>query len=118
MVQYARISYHTLHNTVKVTLDKDAEYKGKTYTAGVHDVPIDGRYWQDFDRQNPLDGPARTQAWSATVLGLLASLQAGFASHTLVELAWFVGLLVMGLGMTFLVGGLGIAYAGLREHKK
>lgn len=118
MVQYARISYHTLHNTVKVTLDKDAEYKGKTYTAGVHDVPINGRYWQDFDRQNPLDGPARTQAWSATVLGLLASLQAGFASHTLVELAWFVGLLVMGLGMTFLVGGLGIAYAGLREHKK
>jgi len=118
MVQYARITYHTLHSTVKVTLDKDAEYKGETFTAGAYDFPINGRYWQDFNRAHPIEGLARNMAWSPTVLGLLASLQAGFASHTLVELVWYIGLLIIGLGMTFLFGGLGFAYAGLKERKK
>lgn len=118
MVQYARISYHTLHSTVKVTIDKDAEYKGETFKAGSYDFPINGRYWQDFDRSHPIEGPARSIAWSPTVLGLLSSLQAGFASHTLVELAWYIGILIIGLGMTFFFGGLALGYAGLMGGKK
>ena len=118
MVQYARISYHTLYSTQTIVLDKDVDYKGQTYNAGKHDFAVDGRYWQDFDRAHPIEGVARSQAWSSTVLGLLASLQAGFASHTLVELAFYFSLLVMGLGMMFLIGGMGIAYAGLKERKK
>jgi hypothetical protein len=115
MVQYARITYHVIHGTQTITLDEDVEYNGETFAAGTYEFPVDGRYWQDFNRQHPIEGPARGMAWSGTVHGLLANLAAGVASHSLVELAWFIGILILGLGGAFLVGGIGLVWAGKEE---
>jgi len=118
MVQYARISYHVMHSTQTITLEEDVEYKGETFAAGTHEFNVDGRYWQDFDRMHPIEGPARGQAWTGTVHGLLASLAAGVAAHNLAEFVWYMGMLISGLGGTFLVGGIGLAWAGKQERSQ
>jgi hypothetical protein len=35
---------------------------------------VNGRYWSQFDRLDPLDGPAREQAWTGVAHGLIAEL--------------------------------------------
>ena len=70
MFQMATVGYHVLHGTQTVTLSETVDYDGVVYEAGAHEFEIDGRYWTDFDRQHPLEGPARGQAWTGTVHGL------------------------------------------------
>ena len=50
----ATVAFHTLHSTQTVVLTEPEEYNGKTYPAGEYQVPVDGRYWTGFDRQDPL----------------------------------------------------------------
>src|SRR5918994_4615100 len=71
MYQMATIAYHTLHGTQTVTLDEAVEYEGETFPAGEYEVAVDGRYWTGFDRQHPLEGPAREQAWTGTAHSLI-----------------------------------------------
>ena len=66
----ATIGYHVLHGTQTVVLAEAAEFDGEVIAAGTYEVPVDGRYWTDFDRTHPLDGPARSQAWTGTAHGL------------------------------------------------
>ena len=73
----ATVAYHTLHSTQTVVLTEPEEYNGKTYPAGEYQVPVDGRYWTGFDRQDPLEGPAREQAWTGTAHALIANLGVG-----------------------------------------
>ncbi|NNL46938.1 MAG: hypothetical protein HKO76_01045, partial [Acidimicrobiia bacterium] len=74
MYQMAVITYHTLHGTQTVVLTEDVEYGGDVFTAGTYEVEVDGKYWTDFDRMHPLEGPARGAAWSGTAHGLIAEL--------------------------------------------
>ena len=69
MYQMATITYHTLHGTQTVVLDEDVEYNGELFAAGTYEFDVDGRYWSDFDRENPIEGIAREQAWSGTLMG-------------------------------------------------
>jgi len=106
MYQMATVSYHTLNSTQSVTLDEPVEYNGKTYDAGTYDVPVDGRYWTGFDRLDPLDGPAREQAWSGTVHGLIGELGVGVVTASTLQLALGTSILVVGLGLVLgLTGG-------------
>ena len=114
MVTYARISYHVMHGTQTIVLDEDVEYKGELYEAGAHEFEVNGRYWQDFDRQHPLESQAREMAWTPTAHGLLANLAAGVASDSLVRFVLFVGFLTMGFGGVFLLGGVGLVWANRR----
>ena len=77
MYQMATIAYHTLHGSTTVILDKDVDYNGQTYAAGSYEFVNDGRYWTGFDRENPIEGPAREQIWTGTAHALIAELGVG-----------------------------------------
>jgi hypothetical protein len=111
MYQMATIAYHTLNSTVTVVLTEPVEYKGKTYAAGSYDVPIDGRYFSQFDRSDPLQGPARAQAWSATPHALIAELGVGTATASALQLALALSALIGGIGGTLILMGGGLVWA-------
>jgi hypothetical protein len=112
MFQMATIIHHVIDNTVTVTLDEAVEYEGVTYEAGAYEVEIDGRYWTDFDRQHPLEGPAREAAWTGTVHGLVGELGVGTVTHTMLQLALGFAALFAGLGLVFILTGSGLIWAG------
>jgi len=111
MYQMATVAHHTLTGTQTVVLAKDVEYKGKVYAAGEYQVPIDGRYFSGFDRLNPLEGPARDQAWSGTAQAIIAELGVGTATASALQLALALSALIAGLGFTFLLAGAGLVWA-------
>ncbi|MDX1535357.1 MAG: hypothetical protein R3346_01165 [Candidatus Spechtbacterales bacterium] len=112
MVQFATISYHVLHGEHTVTLEEDVEYKGETYEAGEYTVEVDGRYYTDFDRMHPVDGPVRTMAWSPMVHGLLAEISSGVGADMQAGFAHFIGMFIIGLGGVLALGGAGLVMAG------
>ena len=119
MYQMATISYHVLHGTQNVTLTEDdltgedgqvaTEYQCNDETVDVPrpfpedgvtcEFAIDGRYWTDFDRSDPVQAKARDMAWSGTAHALVAELGVGAATHSALQLA---------LGIAALLGGLGV----------
>jgi hypothetical protein len=115
MYQMATIAYHTLHSTVTVVLTEPVDYNGKTYAAGSYDVPIDGRYFSQLDRSDPLEGPARTQAWSATAQALIGELGVGTATASALQLALALAGLLGGLGGTLILTGAGLVWATRTE---
>jgi len=111
MYQMATIAYHTLHSTQTVVLDKDVEYNGEVYKAGTYEFDVDGRYWTDFDRENPIEGVAREQAWSGTAHGLIGELGVGTVTASALQLGMAVVGILAGLGLTVLLAGLGLVWA-------
>ncbi|MCH7669925.1 MAG: hypothetical protein IIC71_12110 [Acidobacteria bacterium] len=101
MYQMATIGYHVLNGTQSVTIDEAVEYNGKTFAAGTYEFDVAGRYWTDFDGRNPIEGPARAQAWTGTVHGLFGELGVGTVTHSLLQ---------MGLGLAAILAGLGLVF--------
>jgi len=62
--QMATVAYHTLNSTQEVILTEGTEYNGELFAAGTYEFAVDGRYWADFDRMHPIEGPARGLAWT------------------------------------------------------
>lgn len=112
MYQMATIAYHTLNGTQTVVLTEDVEYNGELFTAGTYEFNVDGKYWTDFDRLHPIEGPAREQAWSGTAHGLIGELGVGTVTASTLQLGLGVAGILAGLGLTFLLVGLGIYWAG------
>ncbi|MCP3975379.1 MAG: hypothetical protein GY720_12920 [bacterium] len=110
MYQMAVIGYHVLHGTQTVTLGEAAEYNGETFAAGTYDVAVDGKYWTDFDRMHPLEGPARSQAWSGTAHGLFAELGVGTVTHSALQLGLALAGLFAGVGIVALIAGGGMIW--------
>ncbi|MEZ5174643.1 MAG: hypothetical protein R2823_00340 [Acidimicrobiia bacterium] len=122
MYQMATIGYHTLHGTQTVVLDETVEYNGETFPAGSYEVVIHevgtpervaaglGGYWTDFDRSHPLEGPARSQAWSGTAHALYGELGVGTVTASTLQLGLGVTALLFGLGLTFGFIGLGMIW--------
>ncbi len=108
MFQMATIAYHVLHGTQTVVLDSDVEYNGETFAAGTYEFEVDGRYWTDFDRMHPLEGPARAQAWSGTVHGLVGELGVGVVTHTSIQVGYALSGVLATLGLLSLLTGLGM----------
>ena len=111
MYQMATISYHVLHGTQEVTLTEAAEYEGEVFEAGTYEVPVDGRYWTGFDRRHPLEGPARAQAWTGTVHGLVGELGVGTVTHSTLQMGLALAALFGGVGLTFMLSGSGLVWA-------
>ena len=97
MYQMGTIAYHTLNSTVTVTLTEDKEYKGEKFPAGDYEFVNDGRYWTGFDRQHPIEGPAREKIWSGTAHALIGQLGVGAVTAST---------LTIGLGLVGVIGGL------------
>ncbi len=111
MYQMAVIGYHVLHGTQTVVLEETVEYNGETFEAGTYEFEVDGRYWTDFDRMHPLEGPARGQAWSGTAHGLFAELGVGTVTHSALQLGMGLAGALAGVGATTLLAGVGLVWA-------
>jgi len=120
MYQMATIGYHTLHGTQTVVLSEDVEYNDELFAAGEYELFIRtvgdrgdlGGYWTDFDRRHPVEGPARSQAWSGTTHGLFGELGVGVVTASTLQLANGVSVLIVGLGLTISLLGVGMFWAG------
>lgn len=116
MYQMATVGFHVLHGTQTIVLTEDAEYEGEVIAAGTYEVPVDGRYWTGFNRTHPLDGPARSQAWSGTVHGLFAELGVGTVTHSTLQLALGLAGTLAAIGLTVILAGLGLVWASKEDE--
>jgi len=134
MYQMATIVFHTLHGTQTVTLSQgqldraiedgtffeaDGTYTGANVDADgnamagtvivadtPYEVAVDGRYWSDFNRADPIDASVREQAWTGTAHALVAELGVGAATHSALQLALGIAGLLAGLGVVCMVMGI------------
>jgi hypothetical protein len=111
MYQMATIAYHTLHGTQTVVLDEPAEYNGQTFPAGEYEFAVDGRYWTDFDRSHPIEGPARDMAWTGTAHALIAELGVGTVTASTLQMGYGLAGLFAGVGAVTILFGLGLVWA-------
>ena len=84
---------------------------GEVFAAGEYEFDVDGRYWTDFDRSNPIEAAAREQAWTGTAHGLIAELGVGTVTHNTLQLGLALAGLFAGLGLVFLAAGAGLVWA-------
>ena len=120
MYQMAVVTYHTLHGTQTVTLDEDfTAPDGTVYTAGTpYEVPVDGRYWAQFDRSNPIDAAVRAQAWTGVAHALIAELGVGTVTASALQMGLGLAGLFAGLGFVLVFAGLGLVWAVRPETAK
>ena len=119
MYQMATVSYHTLTSTVSVTLPADVtKADGTVVAAGTYDFPVDGRYYADFNRADPIEGAARTIAWSPLALSLIGQLGVGAATASSLQMGLGLAALFAGIGFTFIFAGLGLVWAVRPETVK
>jgi hypothetical protein len=120
MFQMATVAYHTLHGTQTVVLDEDYTAKdGTVYKAGTpYEIPVDGRYWADFDRSNPIDAAVRAQAWTGVAHALIGELGVGTVTASALQMGLGLAGLFAGVGFTFILAGLGLAWATRPEPEK
>ena len=116
MFQMATVAYHTLNSTQTIVLDEDVEYKGETFKAGTYEFAVDGRYWADFDRAHPIEGPARAQAWTGVAHALIAELGVGTVTASALQLGLGLAGLFAGVGFSFALAGLGLVWASRPER--
>lgn len=112
MYQMATVNFHTLYGVQEVVLAEDAEYNGEVFKAGTYEFNVDGRYWTGFDREHPIEGIAREQAWSGTAHGLTAELGVGTVTHSALQMGLGLAAILGGLGLTIILAGLGLVWAG------
>ncbi|WP_084038730.1 hypothetical protein [Demequina sp. NBRC 110053] len=118
MYQMGLVAYHTLHGTTTVTLDEPVEYNGETFDAGTYEVATDGKYWADFDRMHPLEGPARAEAWTATAHALIGELGVGSVTANVLTMGLGVAAIAAGLGATLIIAGGGLIWAAAGDRRK
>jgi hypothetical protein len=112
MVQMATIAHHTLDGVQKVTLTTDAtKADGTVVPAGTYDVAVNGRYFSQFDRTDPLDGPARDQAWSGTAHALIAELGVGSVTASTLQVGLGIAAITGAMGAVLVLLGLGVVWA-------
>ena len=138
MYQMATIVYHTLHGEQTIVLTQDQidaaiesevlapdgtyngaveAYQGQVLEAGVpYTVPVDGRYWTEFDRTDALDGKARELACSGTAHALVAELGVGAATHSALQLALGIAALLAGLGVVCTVMGIAFIWHTRKQN--
>jgi hypothetical protein len=116
MFQMATIGYHVLNGTQTVVLDEDVEYNGEVFQAGTYEFEVDGRYWTGFDREHPIEGPARSGAWTATAFGHMGQLAVGAVTASTLQMGLALSGLLAGVGVFALITGLGLVWAASKDE--
>ena len=118
MFQMATVAYHTLNGTQTVILEEDFEAPdGTVYTAGTpYEIPVDGRYWAQFDRSNPIDAAVRAQAWTGVAHALIAELGVGASTAAALQLGLGLAAIFALVGATFILAGAGLVWATRAEQ--
>lgn len=114
MYQMATIAFHTLNSTQKVTLADHADYNDAHFMPGEYDFAIDGRYWSQFDRANPVEGKARELAWTGTAQALIAELGVGSVTASTLQMGFGIAAISAALGATLVLLGAGLVWATRR----
>jgi len=114
MYQMAAIAFHTLNSTQTVTVADHTDYKDKHFMPGEYEFAVAGRYWTQFDRQDPIEGKAREQAWTGTAQALIAELGVGSVTASALQIGFGIAALAAALGATFILLGAGLVWAGRR----
>jgi hypothetical protein len=114
MYQMAAIAFHTLTSEQKVTLADHANYKDQHFMPGEYEFAVAGRYWSQFDRQNPIEGKAREQAWTGTAQALIAELGVGSVTASTLQMGIGIAAISAALGATLLLLGAGLVWATRR----
>jgi hypothetical protein len=120
MYQMATVSYHTLHGSHEIILDEEyTAPDGTVYAAGTP-IPFDvnGRYYSQFDRSDPVQAAARGLAWSPTALALVGQLGVGASTASALQMGLGVAGLLAGLGLAFIFAGFGLVWAVRPETAK
>ena len=119
MYQMATVAYHTLHGTQTVVLEEDfTAPDGTVYTAGTpYEIDVAGRYWADFDRENPIDAAVRAQAWTGVAHALIGELGVGTVTGSALQLGLALAGLFAGVGATFMLTGAGLVWATRAEKE-
>jgi hypothetical protein len=111
MYQLATVTYHTLHGTQTVVLPEDVTAAdGTVYKAGTYEFAVDGRYWSEFNRANPIEAAAREKAWTGTAHGIIAELGVGTATATALQLGLGIAGIFAGIGFFALIAGFGLVW--------
>ena len=118
MFQMAAIAYHTLTGTQTVILEEDVTYNGELFEAGTYEFAVDGRYWADFDREHPIEGPARAQAWTGVAQALIGQLGVGTVTASALTLGLGLAAVFAGVGGAFILAGAGLVWATQPERAK
>jgi hypothetical protein len=79
---------------------------------------VDGRYYADFDRAHPIEGPARGLAWSATALGLIGQLGVGTVTASSLQMGLGLAAAFAAVGATLLLLGGGLVWAVRPETER
>jgi hypothetical protein len=115
MYQMATIAYHTLNGTQTIVLDEPVEYQGETFAAGEYEFAVEGRYWSQFDRAHPIEGPARAAAWTGTAHALIAELGVGSVTASALQIGLGIAAIAAALGLVLIFAGAGIIWAARPE---
>ena len=119
MYQMATIAHHTLDSVQTVVLTKDVTAAdGTVYKAGSYEFNVDGRYWAQFNRANPIEAAAREQAWTGTAHALIAELGVGSVTASTLQMGLGLAALFAALGLVLIVAGLGLVWAVRPETAK
>jgi hypothetical protein len=119
MYQMATIAYHTLHGTQTIVLAEDVTAAdGTVYKAGEYEFAVEGRYWSQFDRSNPIEAAAREKAWTGTAHALIAELGVGSVTASTLQMGLGLAALFAALGATIVLTGLGLVWATRAETTK
>ena len=121
MWQMAVIGYHVLNGTQTVVLEEGVEYNGESFEPGTYELFVRtvgergdlGGYWTDFDRMHPIEGPARSQAWSGTAHGLFGELGVGAVTASTLQLSTGISAMIFGLGLVLIVLGAGMIWIAM-----
>jgi hypothetical protein len=116
MYQMATVAYHTLNGVQTVVLTEDVTYNGELFAAGTYEFAVAGRYWNDFDREHPIEGAARALAWTGTAHALIAELGVGTVTASALTLGLGLAALFAGVGATFMLTGVGLVWATRAER--
>src|SRR4029079_13670529 len=81
MYQMAAISEHTLSSTVTLPADI-TDANGNIVAHAGDKVAVDGRYYSQFDRTDPIAAQVRTLAWNPLPLALIGQLGVGAVTAT------------------------------------
>ena len=119
MYQMATVSHHILSGTQTVVLPADVTAAdGTVYKAGTYEFNVDGRYWAQFNRANPIEAAAREQAWTGTAHALIAELGVGSVTASTLQMGLGLAGLFAALGLTLIVAGVGLVWATRPETEK
>ena len=81
-------------------------------------VPVEGRYWADFDRTNPVEAAVRAQAWTGVAHALIAELGVGTVTASALQMGLGLAALFGAVGFVFIFAGLGLVWAVRPETEK